>query len=185
MENKCFIIGKGKSLAGFDLSRLEDEYTLCLNHSFFAIPNPSGLCFMDKGFYKEYKDIIDNFTGDIYTISATGHPKGKPNNGLSILSGIYAIAEALEKFDKVYLLGYDMDYEEEGYPYFTDFPNGHTKEKWEEKKDFYTYYSDPSFLSIRLAIFDREFQKYDDRVFNCNKKSKVRTFKYKDIDEVL
>lgn len=185
MTSRCFIIGKGKSLTGFDFRILNDEYTLCLNHSVFSVPNPSGLCFLDKGFYGAFNGFIDTFDGDIYTIKATGHPDGKPNNGRSILSGLYAIGEALEKFDKVYLLGYDMDYEETEYPYYADFPKGHTKERWDEKKDFYTYYHDPAFVQLRLGLFDREYQEYDDRVFNCNPDSKVRTFKFKDINEVL
>ena len=54
--NRCFIVGKGRSLKGFDFNLLKDEYTLCLNHAVFAVPNPKGLCFLDPGFYPEYKD---------------------------------------------------------------------------------------------------------------------------------
>jgi hypothetical protein len=180
---RCFIIGKGRSLKGFDLNRLKDEYTLCLNHSVFVTPNPSGLCFLDSNFYPAYKEFIDNFKGDVHTISSSGYPGAEDNLMGYSLTGVFALAKAVERFDIVYLLGYDLD-NEFVYPYFTDFDNDIlTERQW--NKDKYSFYHDPCFTRPKLEMFDREFVQYKDRVFNCNPNSAVKTFPFTDIEEVL
>ena len=183
MINRLFIVGKGASLKGFDFALLKDEYTLCLNHSVFVIPNPSAVCFMDESFYKVNMDFFNTFKGDVFTITKTGHPAGKRNlKGLTILSGIYAIDEALNIADKIYLLGYDLNSKEREYPYFGDF-NNLSQEQWE--KDIPTWYHDPAFTRPRIEMIDNNFGSYKDRIFNCNFDSGVKTFKFKDIYEVL
>lgn len=186
--NKCFIVGKGRSLKGFDFNLLKDEYTLCLNHAVFAVPNPKGLCFLDPNFYPLYKDYIDEFKGDIYTIKSAGYPNAPLNVMGYTLSGVFALAEALKKFDIIYLLGYDLDVTEE-YPYFGDFvisadpAKNITEEQW--NKDHFSFYNDPCFSRPRLEMFEREFSQYADRVFNCNPKSAICTFPFKDVMEAL
>jgi len=182
MIDRLFIVGKGASLKGFNFSILKDEYTLCLNHAVFEVPNPSALCFIDENFYSKYKEWIDDFKGDVFTVSNTGHPDGKKNfEGYSILAGIYALNESLNIAKNIYLLGYDLK-SERTFPYFKEFPNM-TEERWYQ--DFPTYYHDPTFIRIRLDVIERDFKKYDDRIFNCNPDSGIKTFKYKNIKEVL
>jgi hypothetical protein len=99
------------------------------------------------------------------------------------LTGVFAVWKALDKFNTIYLLGYDLD-NENVYPYFTDFDdNINNKRQWE--KDHYSFYHDPCFTRPRIEMFDREFGQYKDRVFNCNPKSAICTFEYRDIMEVL
>jgi hypothetical protein len=176
---RCFLVGKGASLKGFDFERLRNEHTICLNHAVFFVPEPNGLCFCDQYFYKKYKDFIDNFDGYILATRGTKYPGGKPNiKGYGTLSGLYALSEVVGKFDEIYLLGYDLN-NEKVYPYFADLPDL-TEDWW--NKNIPTFYHDPSFTRERIQMFEG-FKDYP--VYNCNPDSAIRCFKFKDIEAVL
>lgn len=52
--SRCFIIGGGPSLKGFDFSQLSNEFTIAINRAHEFIKNPSIIFFIDEdGFYNE------------------------------------------------------------------------------------------------------------------------------------
>lgn len=184
--NKLFIVGKGLSLKGFDLNQLRDEYTICLNHSVFKVPNPSAVCFADKGFLKDNKDFIEGFEGDIFATQSTGFRQSiKAPRELSRLSGLFALEVGLNLADEVYLLGYDLNTTEE-YPYFADFSPVQNKETFDKKDgSFRAFYSEGWFNSQRINSFEENFKDRKDRIFNCNKKSGIKIFKFVEFKEII
>jgi hypothetical protein len=183
---KCFIIGKGASLRGFDFNLLDGEYKMCLNHAVFKVPDPSALVFCDKGFYTEYKEFIDTFEGDVYS-SVKGTQRGfiTPLHGVGSLSGLFALYVALQRSERVYLLGYDMNTTTE-YPYWADDFPGKTREDFEKMDgSMRLFYDQGTFNSDRIARFDEIFSDYTDRVFNCNPNSAIKTFDFVDIKEII
>jgi len=56
LGKRCFIIGGGESLKGFDFNILNDEYTIGINKAFQFYPNIKVLYIMDSDFYNGMKD---------------------------------------------------------------------------------------------------------------------------------
>jgi len=186
LMKKSFIIGKGASLKGFDFEILKDEYTFCLNHAAFVVPHASALCYCDGNFYKQHPELIDNFKGDIYKSTKVGPGEYiVPLYGVGSLSGLFALYVALQKSERVYLLGYDLNTTEE-YPYFSnDFP-GRGQEEFEKRDGtMKLFYNEGTFNSDRIARFEEIFSDQKHRVFNCNPDSAIKTFPFVDIKEVL
>lgn len=121
-----FIIGGGPSLKNFNWESLRTKKTIAINKAFYAYPHADILYFTDGRFYNWYKDDIDLFKGEKYTItpgsaSVTADVKilkrgqklglSKEKNMLSHgnNSGYAAINLAyLLGAKRIVLLGYDM-----------------------------------------------------------------------------
>ena len=191
---RLFIIGSGGSLKGFDFSRLDNEWSLVLNHSLRFYPNAKMLMFLDVTFVRECKKEIDNFKGIVFACFRADYdsrlftgkhlicfpinrktPQDDINLGLfnGELAGLTAINLGLVMgASEIYLLGFDMDPSAEEYYFFED----------EFKKPGRTHKSGKDEKILKKF---RKFSEHRDKIFNCNPNSKIDIFEYKDIEEVL
>lgn len=179
MIKRCFIIGRGASLEGFDFSVLDGEYKISIN-GFHG--NPNAIVFLDNTFTARNLDALINFKGDIYTCKKSKYieiseeldtgqriheiylREGSRDNS----SGISAIEVALDLAEKIYLLGYDFKY-----------TNGKT---YFDKKESHVCYKNDGWLSRRLRRFE-ELPK--NRIFNCNKDSSITCFEFVSLQDVI
>lgn len=63
---KCFIVGGGPSLRGFDFNRLKTVDTIAINQSIFHVPNPNYFITMDYLYVKNNPQIFDIKTHKIF-----------------------------------------------------------------------------------------------------------------------
>ena len=68
---RCFIIGSGNSLKGFDYSRLDGEFSIVLNHQIALYPNASAVLFIDSVFRNEKWEELQAFQGMIFCATRT------------------------------------------------------------------------------------------------------------------
>jgi len=191
---RLFIIGCGGSLKGFDFSRLDNEWTLVINHSLRYYPNAKMLLFLDVTFVKECKQEIDDFKGIVFASFRADYNdrefKGKhivcfpinrkaPQEDINLglfngeLAGLTAVNLGIVMgASEIYLLGFDMDSEAEDYYFFEDQFKPKSK-KHRSGKD------------VKVLPQFEKFKPYNDRIFNCNPVSKIKTFEYRDIEDVL
>jgi len=199
-NERCFIIGGGPSLEGFDFSRLDGAgRIIAINRAFEYAPFADVVFFMDQRFYKmvhdgafgpEAKKKWDEFRGyrvflnimgrrydDVYSVRSLGRV-GLSN---SLAKGIYhgnnsgvgavGLAVCLGA-NPIYLLGFDFK-----------FKNG--------KSHFHPGYR-PSAGEGVFRSFVRDFERMARfivrtrfRVVNLNPDSALRCFPFSTIDEVL
>jgi len=191
---RLFIIGSGGSLKGFDFSRLDNEWTLVLNHSLRYYSDAKMLMFLDTTFRNECKTEIDNFKGIVFACFRADYderffhgkhlikfpinrkiPQDDINLGLfnGELVGLTAINLGLVMGAKeIYLLGFDMNNESENYYFFED----EFKVKGRKHKGG---------KDEKVIKKFRKFEEHKDRIFNCSPISKIDVFDYKNIEEVL
>lgn len=172
--NRLFIVGRGKSLEKVDLSLLDDEFTIALNGAFLLF-NAKAVFFLDKTFLEVYKKEIEAFNGIVYagqktkwsgdTLTYTG--------GKAKLSGLASIDLALKIADNIFLLGYDMHPTDGINPYAYGYDQVESM------------YGLNGWLKSRIGLFDKFYKKYDDRIFNCNPESAIKTFKYVPLEDAL
>ncbi len=191
---RCFIIGGGPSLRGFDLHRLDDEFTIAVNHSYEYYPNARALLFVDSWFVKDEQsrskilaypglifasfrcqDRLPRGMENLYIFSQNNREPGKRmNDGLysGRLSGLAALNLAtIMGADEIYLLGFDMNYQDGQHHWY-----GTAHENQE------TY--DAGNYTRKLKMFDA-FAPYQDRIFNCSMNSAITTFNKVPIEDVL
>lgn len=181
MIDRCFILGRGASLIGFDFSILDKEYKISVN-GFHG--NPNAIVFLDRSFVKKHEKKLSKFEGDVYAGSKSGyfddidsvcrnvlqvvyvihHREGMRDNH----SGASAIEVALKFSNKIYLLGFDFN-ETNGRVYF-------------DQKENHPCYKKTIWKGRRLKRFN-EYPK--DRVFNCNPNSEIKCFSFVDINQIL
>jgi len=185
---RVFVIGKGKSLKDIDLSLLENEYTMCINHVVFDVPNPSAVVFVDKIFVEGYQDFLESFEGHIFCGPRTGWTEYiQLPRKYTMLSGLFALHVArVITTGNIYMLGYDMNRVDD-FPYYKDhIDNIQIRENFEKKDgSFRLFYNEPSWISKRLASFENNFDDSKHRIFNCNPKSAIKTFQFVDYQEVI
>jgi hypothetical protein len=186
---RCFIIGRGESLKGFDFDRLKKEFTIALNGAFLAFP-AKALLFLDKEVVRKYKDDIKDFNGYIFCRESTHYHRMDLRDNIypfpihdqkiqqrveyglynGALSGIAAInlAMALEA-EKIYLLGYDMN-PKKGKTYFDtqEENSNYTKQDW---------------VKVRVKMFSA-YHSFADRIIDCTPNNNLG-FEYQDINTVL
>lgn len=198
--HRCFILGGGPSLAGFDFGRLQGRGKIvAVNRAFEYAPFADILFFMDQRFYKMvqrgsfgpgaaakwsgfrghkvFLNILGRQYDDVYSMKSLGRV-GLSN---SLAKGIYhgnnsgvgalALAVCL-RANPIYLLGFDFK-----------FDGG--------KSHFHSGYGFPMRESVAKS-FIRDFERVNRflvrtrfRVVNLNPKSALRCFPFSTIDEVL
>lgn len=186
---RCFIVGRGPSLTGFDFKRLEKEFTIALNGAFLSFP-AKALLFMDKEVVKKYHEQIKEFNGYIFCRESSHYHRMdmRPNvfpfpihdqriqqrveyglyNGA--LSGLAAInlAMALDA-EKIYLLGYDM--------------NPRKDKKYFDTQEQNSNYLNLDWVKVRVKMF-AAYHSFGDRIIDCTPENNLG-FEHEPIDRVL
>ncbi len=190
---RCFVVGTGPSLEGFDFSSLEGEETIAINHAvrffeptyvFWGDGIQFGRCKDDllvesiiKSSAKRYTTSQECTIPDATILKRAHAPSNNIEDGLfaTVNSGLSALHLAiLLKYDPIYLLGIDMfhDHEREQSHFYKD-------GNWIPScvYEFNVKYFD-SLYSPRYNIIMPE-------IYNCSPISKIKTFRFRDIREVL
>lgn len=195
-ERSCFIIGGGTSLKGFNLSLLDKEFTIAVNHSIEHYPQASALLFGDKIFLHKTTFDLTTYEGLIFCSEGCSHSEPLQNmipadnvfvfetlrddpimnakKGLfhPTSSGIMAINLALQmKAKKIYLLGFDY-YKVDGQMHWYEDYNHHKTYK-EEK------------LQMKLKKFKNFDDKMRGKVINLNPDSSIVEFQKMDWRELF
>jgi uncharacterized Rossmann fold enzyme len=188
---RCFLLGGGPSLKGFDLSRLDNEFTIAVNHSWDFYPKAKALVFVAAAYAKLAKDRRKDYKGMIFASfrcreilkpqpnlyifpQNNTHPGRTVGEGLfsGRLSGLVAINVALiMNADEIYLMGYDMNYQNGDHHWY-----GQVNENQ-------AAYEEANFTR-KIKLFD-VYAPYADRIFNCSKDSALYQFKKVGIEDVL
>lgn len=177
---KCFCIGCGSSIKGFDFSRLKGHRAIGTNRILLDFPDVEYLVFLDRKFYNMYSKEIDEYKGLIYA-PQRALPEGYYRDNVSIidtklrvqagslaggLSGLTALNIACHWHTDIYLLGYDM------YPghYYSDAPDLYSPERAEK--------------------YGERFRQLKElwpgvKIYNCNPQSAITCFDYADIENII
>ena len=194
---RCFVVGGGPSLKGFDFKMLEDEYSIAVNRA-YEFYDADILFAMDGRFYnwtiqgnygKEAKKRFYSFNGikfwlDIanLNINHVHYVKAIGRSGLSWQlehglfhgnnSGFGALNLALTLgANPIYLLGFDMAFNKKGEGHFHD---GHPVPfKEAMMKSF----------PINFVKYAAQMKAHGRRVINCNRKSALKCFEFGDLPE--
>ena len=177
---KCFCIGCGSSIKGFDFSRLKGHRTIGTNRILLDFPEVEYLVFLDRKFYNMYSKEIDEYKGLIYA-PQRALPEGYYRDNVSIidtklrvqagslaggLSGLTALNIACLMYSEIYLLGYDLY---SGH-YYSDAPDLYTQQRGEKYNN--------RFLQLK-NLFPQV------KIYNCNPQSAITCFDYVDIESVI
>ncbi len=183
---RCFVVGTGPSLEGFDFLMLDGEDTIAINHAvrFFE---PTLVFWSDHDLEPELTEAILNSEASrwslderseipyTFIVKGNGGPTNNLDDGLFYAqnSGLPALNLAiLMGYDPIYLLGLDMgsdNVKTHFYPGDRWVPNC----TYEYQAKFYDYF---------------HHERYDmsmPMVYNCSPISKIKCFPFKDIREVL
>jgi hypothetical protein len=188
---RCFIVGRGSSLKGFDYTKLNNEFVITINESIYACRSDITV-FCDSLMWKHNKKVLDDYEGFIFSAERTGYHLESTNRniipfplnnyclGEKIQDGLYCGASSgmialnlalIMGAEKIYLLGFDLDpAAKKVYADNKTEEVGHYRsEKW--TKDHYTMFTN--------------FAHFGDRIVNLNSKSKILTFPFGKIEDVL
>lgn len=196
--NGCFVVGGGTSLDDFDLSQLNNEFTLTINHVVEAYPKSSATIFSDKIFLSKTKFDFSKYDGLVFAGEESGYndpgkydqfkkdnlhvfkvnrsePCENPRIGLfhSTSTGLMALNLAIQMgFKKIFLLGYDYYYETKTnrIHFHGDYPH---HKRVEEKK-----------MLIKVKKFTW-FQQWQGKIWNCNPDSNLKIFRFKPYKELF
>lgn len=196
---RCFIIGGGPSLRGFDFAQLKGEKIIVINRAFEVCPFADIMFSMDNRFYnwlirgqlpgslekfmvfkglKIWLEVSNNsYHHGVYYVV------GLPTDGFphSLKAGIYhgnhsgygALQLALVLgADPIYLLGYDMKHQGKATHFHSGYPS---------RQGAHTLLSFKSGLD-RMAVFIRRAKR---NVINLNPDSALKCFEFGNIKEVL
>jgi len=198
---RCFIIGGGRSLKGFDYSKLDNDFSIVLNHSINLYPKASALLFIDEKFIERETFNLGGYEGLIFSAYRTAYngidrrknvfsfalnmanPQRKYVFGLynGSLSGLAALNLALiMDASKIYLLGYDLLPPEEDGVKAGKSIHCYDDNKVGNGKN----YKNPKWCSAKIEMF-KKFLPWKDRIVVCNQKSGLEFFKYESITKVL
>lgn len=198
---RCFLVGGGPSLTGFDFSRLKGERVIAINRAFVECPFADILFFMDKSrFYKwtmdgkfgdKAKQAFINFKGhkvflymnheikDVLYIPRAGRAgvpvslKDGIHHGTNSGYGALQIAICLQA-NPIYLLGYDMQHEisEEGKE-IANYHRAYPRQPPEKT----THSFIKGFNDLKEELDD---QGHPARIINLNPDSGLRCFEFGD-----
>jgi hypothetical protein len=194
----CFVVGGGTSLDNFDLSRLDNEFTLTVNHSVEAYPQSKATIFSDKIFLSKSIFDFSKYKGLVFAGAESGYkdrgkfdkfdqeklhafkinrsePVENPRVGLfhSTSTGLIALNLAIIMgFKKIFLLGYDYYYQQgtKRIHFNGDYPH-HLRV--DESK---------MFIKVKKFVY---FEKWKDRIWNCNPDSNLKVFRFKPYKEIF
>jgi hypothetical protein len=186
-EKSVFLLGGGTSLSGFDLSKLDKEFVIAINHSIEVYPQAQALLFGDKIFLHKTTFDLDSYEGmifcsektitskplqDIYpkeNIFAFEDRRDEPlmNAKMGLFhpssSGILTLNLALQmKAKKIYLLGYDYYKDKNNNMHFYEDYDHHRK--YEEEK------------LVRKIHKYPYFERWKSKIYNLNPDSLIPTF---------
>lgn len=188
---KVFIVGGGTSLTGFNFSRLDNKFTIVVNHTIEHYDNCNCALFSDKVFLKKTPYDFSKYNGLIFANETTEYTKKdtrpnvyefesnrgevtlNPRKGLfhPTSSGMLAINLALQmRAKKIYLLGFDYYYKRGKIHFYEDYDH---HGKYPEER-----------IRMKLKKF-KWFDRYKDKIINLNMNSHVPYFKKQNIDEVI
>jgi len=176
---KCFCIGCGSSIKGFDLNRLKGYRTIGTNRILIDFPDVEYLVFLDRKFFDLYQTEIEAYKGLILA-PQRALPEGYYRDNISEiftklcvkegslaggLSGLTALNIACHWYNEIYLLGYDM------YPghYYSDAPDLYTPERADKYGE--------RFKQLK-ALYPGI------KIYNCNPQSAIKCFDYADINNI-
>lgn len=167
-NNEVFIVGGGESLKYFDFDRLQGKDVIACNVAYKWVPWAKVVTFWDRGFWQKYKDelmALPAYKVSIHDIPDVTNDKVltfDPNiNGNVNDTGHYSIRIALNFGAQIiYLLGFDAD-------------GGHFHDEYPEEWKGVTWFSS------HFGCYAQEL------VYNCNPKSKIRTFDFININDIL
>ena len=190
--DRCFILGGGPSLKGFNFEILQREFTIGINRH-YLFSNPSIHFAMDWDLYKEIKDTQEweDYRGvkiffdvsnrpyeDVYIILSAG-AMGIPqsfeggifhgqNSGFGAIQLAYLLG-----FKEIYLLGFDMK---------MSGLEGHFSDKW------YTRPQYEVILERFVEEFDQVAPMFEERgirIVNLSPDTALECFTKKRIEEIL
>ena len=197
---RCFIVGGGPSLKGFDFGRLRGERVIVVNKAFYDVPFADVMFAMDRSLLdrvtsgklgENYRQAFETFPGvklwldlfgysyppSVYSLPAAGEIGWTKSlreglcHGQNSGYGALNLAMVLGA-DPIYLLGYDCSKGPEGEKNYHDgYPSGGNPEA--------------------LNIFKRAFEagtallNGKPRIINLNPNSALRCFEFGDVDPVL
>jgi len=200
--NRCFLVGGGPSLKGFDFSRLSNEFTIAINRAHEFIKDPSIIFFIDEdGFYNELVNggfgwdalkkfntsqsikVVLNISGRRYGCDVYSVPISKnPEMTFDLKEGLYdgedsgfaALNLAVCLGVKtIYLLGYDMEGDGKGnQAWFHDGYKQVGKER--NYKDWIKHFEKIASLLERKKI----------KVINLNPDSVLKCFEFGKFEEI-
>lgn len=182
-----YLIGSGTSLKGFDFSKLNDKFTIAVNHTIEHYPEADCLIFGDKIFLHKTTFDLESYKGLIFCSERCKGSKPIQNmlhkDNLFIFedrrdepilnakmglfhptsSGILALSLALQmRAKKIYLLGYDYYYSNNQVHFYKDYE--HHKRVVEDK------------MKIKMKKF-KYFKDHAQKIINLNPDSKIEEFK--------
>jgi len=187
----CFIIGGGPSLEGFNFNRLDEFFTIAVNHSIEHYPKAAAVLFGDAVFLQRTSFDLKGYAGMIFCSVASGYSNSDPRDNVycfrfqrqavqadfsqgllfTMLSGTAAInAAIIMGCSPIVLLGFDLYTREDGNNHYYQDIKG-------QRQPTGTY-------SSKVDHFEK-FRPWVDRIINCSEKSLITTFRKKSIDEVL
>jgi hypothetical protein len=199
---RCFIVGGGPSLKGFDFNRLRGERVIAINKAFYDVPFADILFAMDRPLLdlirdgklgEEYQQAFESFYGlklwldlsgysypaGVYSIPSAGETGWTKSLSEGLFhgqnSGYGALNLALVLgANPIYLLGYDCSRGPAG------------------EKNYHGGYpgsGKPNAVDIFLKAFKAGAAMLDgitqSRIVNLNPHSALRCFRFDDIDKVL
>lgn len=204
-NERCFIIGGGPSLRGFDFNRLENKgRIIAVNKSFYHLPFADVLIAMDVQFFKwanagelskgrrgiEYKRAYNRFQGvkifadlhnspmnDVYFIKRLGYPKFTKNIKEGIYTGNNSGVTALSF---AALMGCN--------PIYLMGMDGCHSGKKSHFHDGYQSQQHESTAKSFIRHFDligKELKKAGFEIYNLSPISKIKIFAKKNIDDIL
>jgi len=184
---RCFLLGGGESLAGFDFKQLDSEVTIGMN-VIFKFYEPRILIWSDPEIYPEHKEDIDKLKSIKYAwqeiINPTyenvlpykkteefygkeGLAKGLFGGRGTYFTGILAISLAISlEYSPIYLLGYDGG-------------------KVKERLHFHNFYEKERAEEVFLNANNNYDVFKDYEIYNCSLQSKITQFPKIDIEKVL
>lgn len=191
LNKKCFIVGRGGSLHGFDFNRLNDKIVIAINEAFLSVRSDA-VVFCDRGMWKKYQKELSEYEGYIFAAERTEYYRiDRRNNvvifplnnyaaGTGIEDGLYCgassgmlalnLAHCLGA-SEIYLLGFDLNENEK--IYFDNYTQQDEKAYTDKKRN-----------SEHIKLYKEAFCSYRN-VWNCSSVSRLNIFPYKNIDEVL
>lgn len=172
---KCIIIGGGLSVLSFDFDRdLKDYYIICCNNHLNQMANM--IIYYDSKFKEYFKT---------HFISRNTLLIGFKHKGIDYTSercdyyytyndiefgdtGFHALqfADKVFNFKEIYLIGYD---------YYLEGKKYHVNDELDKKEDIAKFVT----WSIGNVLSKYATYKWNNKIYNCNERSRIQKFKYK------
>lgn len=195
LGNRCFIIGGGESLSGFNFDRLDRYLTIGINRAFLFYPKVSINYLMDLDFYDKIKEQFLKYRGlkvfltppndrkfeeGVYLVRNTQSLGIHGDLDVGIYggqnSGVGALTLALTlKANPIYLLGFD----------FKCGAQSHWHGGYADNRDLNTFNKKLDEQRQEIESIKPLADALNIEIFNLSSNSNLQNFSYKEVDEVL